>query len=167
MVWTHPGSQGWRPVGGLVLHSALREIGLRHRFVCGGCDESDTVARIVSYCRGTAMKNRLNMSTIGAFGGRGMGQTCGVADPSQWMKVFGVDIDSRDTTELIETARAVTDRELINARRRIQKLFKEPIPTEGVADRSIRLYLALRRDARYSARVRSSTPACAVSGTTA
>ena len=50
------------------------------------------------------MKNRLNMSTIGAFGGRGMGQTCGVADPSQWMRVFGVDIDSRDTTDLLETA---------------------------------------------------------------
>ena len=27
-----------------------------------------------------------------------MGQTCGAADPSQWMRVFGVDIDSRDTS---------------------------------------------------------------------
>jgi hypothetical protein len=144
-LWTHPGSQGWRPVGGLVLQGALKEIGLPHRFVYGECEEPDAVARIVSYCRGSAMKNRLNMSTIGTFGGRGMGQTCGAADPSQWMKVFGVDIDSRDTTELVETARAVTTRELTNARRRIQKLFKEAIPTGEVADRSIRLYLALKK----------------------
>jgi hypothetical protein len=59
-----------------------------------------------------------------------------------------VDIDSRETTELIETARSVTTRELTNARRRIQKLFKEPIPTGEVADRSIRLYLALKKIVR-------------------
>ena len=33
VLWTHPGSQGWRPVGGLVLHGALLEIGVPHRFV--------------------------------------------------------------------------------------------------------------------------------------
>ena len=27
VIWTHPGSQGWRPVGGLVLTAALNEIG--------------------------------------------------------------------------------------------------------------------------------------------
>jgi len=145
VVWTHPGSQGWRPVGGLVLHGALKEIGLPHRFVYGDYDEPDTVARIVSYCRGSAMKNRLNMSTIGTFGGRGMGQTCGVADPSQWMKVFGVDIDSRDTTELIATARSFTAEQVASARERIQKLFADPIPVGEVADRSIRLYLALKK----------------------
>lgn len=145
VVWTHPGSQGWRPVGGLVLRGALKEIGLAHRFVYGECNDPQTIERIASYCRGSAMKNRLNMSTIGAFGGRGMGQTCGVADPSQWMKVFGVDIDSRDTTELIKAAQAFTSREVANARRRIQKLFKDPIPAGAVPERSIRLYLALKK----------------------
>jgi hypothetical protein len=116
VLWTHPGSQGWRPVGGLVLHGALKEIGLAHRFVYGGHDDPLEMARIVSYCRASAMKNRLNQSVIGAFGGRGMGQTCGAADPSQWMKVFGVDIDPRDTTELIKMAQAVTGRESKQAR---------------------------------------------------
>ena len=145
VLWTHPGSQGWRPVGGLVMHGAFKEIGLRHRFVYGGCDDPGQIGAIVSYCRAAAMKNRLNMSTIGAFGGRGMGQTCGVADPSQWMRVFGVDIDSRDTTALLETAGAVGDDELRQARTRIQKLFVDPIPADETADRSIRLYLALKK----------------------
>src|SRR5215470_8311481 len=112
LLWTNPGSQGWRPVGGLVMHGALKEIGLPHRFVYGGYDDSKDINRIVSYCRASAMKNRLNLSTIGTFGGRGMGQTCGVADPSQWMKVFGVDIDSRDTTALLKTAQAITRTEI-------------------------------------------------------
>jgi hypothetical protein len=33
LLWTHPGSQGWRPVGGLVLHGGLLEIGVPHKFV--------------------------------------------------------------------------------------------------------------------------------------
>ncbi len=143
-IWTHPGSQGWRPVGGLVLHGALREIGLPHRFVYGPADDAAEIARIVSYCRAADERARLNQSTIGAFGGRGMGQTCGVADPSQWMKTFGIDIDSRDTTELLRAAEAVTARDLAATRRRLQPRFAAPIPRGRVADRSIRLYCAIR-----------------------
>ena len=33
VLWTNPGSQGWRPVGGLVLQGALKEVGIKHRFV--------------------------------------------------------------------------------------------------------------------------------------
>jgi L-fucose isomerase-like protein len=145
ILWTNPGSQGWRPVGGLVMQGALKEVGIRHRFVYGSYRDPKEIEKITSYCRASAMKNRLNMSTIGTFGGRGMGQTCGAADPSQWMRMFGIDIDSRDTSELLETAGKVTSDELADARKRIQKLFAEPIPENDQADRSIRLYLALKK----------------------
>jgi len=145
LVWTHPGSQGWRPVGGLVLHGGLKEIGIPHRFVYGPADDAGTLAQILSYCRASREKRILSRSTAGVFGGRGMGQTCGVADPSQWMRVFGVDIDSRDTTLLLETARAVTAAELDALRARVRPLFSEPIPTGEVADRSLRLYAAIQK----------------------
>jgi hypothetical protein len=74
-----------------------------------------------------------------------MGQTCGVADPSQWMKVFGVDIDSRDTSMLLETARAVSVEELVKIRSAIQPLFSMPIPEGEMADRSLRLYAAIKK----------------------
>ena len=74
-----------------------------------------------------------------------MGQTCGRADPSQWMKTFGVDIDSRDTTSLIKTAEAVTKAEITRARQRIQKLFTTPIPEDVASERSIRVYVALKK----------------------
>ncbi len=144
VVWTHPGSQGWRPVGGLVLQGALKEIGLAHRFVYGAADDPSEIAGIVSYVRASQMRNRLNLSTFGVFGGRGMGQTCGVADPSQWMKVFGIDLDSRDTTELLKEAASITADDLVKTRDAIQPLFGEPVPKGETADRSIRLYLALR-----------------------
>jgi hypothetical protein len=145
VIWTHPGSQAWRPVGGLVLHGGLKEIGVSHRFVYGSADNAADLERIVAYCRASAMKNQLNMSTFGAFGGRGMGQTCGVSDPAQWMRTFGIDIDSRDCTELLQLARTVTEEELSAARKAIQPLFSEPIPDGDTADRSIRLYLAIKK----------------------
>jgi L-fucose isomerase-like protein len=145
ILWTNPGSQGWRPVGGLVLQGGLKEIGIRHRFVYGSYDDPGEIEKIVSYCRASHEKNSLNMSTIGVFGGRGMGQTCGVADPSQWMQTFGIDIDSRDTTELVTTAKNIDGKELEEARRLIQPFFAEPIPENETADRSIRLYLAIKK----------------------
>jgi len=145
LLWTHPGSQGWRPVGGLVMHGGLLEIGVPHKFVYGEAGDSDTILKISSYARAAHCKNFLNLSTIGTFGGRGMGQTCGVADPSQWMRMFGVDIDSRDTTELIRAADKVTAREISAFEPRLKKLFHVAPAKDIVNERSIRLYLALKK----------------------
>ncbi len=145
LIWTHPGSQGWRPVGGLVLHGALMEVGIPHKFVYGAADDEQEVGKVASFCRAAAMKNRLNMATIGTFGGRGMGQTCGAADPSQWMKTFGIDIDSRDTTELIRTAEGITAGELAELEPRIKQLFGAVPDRNLVNERSMRLYLAIKK----------------------
>ena len=145
LLWTHPGSQGWRPVGGLVMHGGLLEIGIPHRLVYGEADDSATVLQIASYARAAHLKSSLNMATMGTFGGRGMGQTCGVADPSQWMRMFGVDIDSRDTTELIREAEKVSPQEISDLQPRLQKLFGTAPERNLVNERSIRLYLALKK----------------------
>lgn len=144
LLWTHPGSQGWRPVGGLVMHGGLLEIGVPHKFVYGAAEDPATVEKIASYARAAYMKNWLNLSTIGSFGGRGMGQTCGVADPSQWMRMFGVDIDSRDTTELIRTAESISRDQLDALTPRLRQLFGSAPEPSIVNERSIRLYLALK-----------------------
>ena len=60
LLWTHPGSQGWRPVGGFVLHGALREIGIHHKFVYGAADDPKEVSRVVSFCQAACLKNLLN-----------------------------------------------------------------------------------------------------------
>jgi len=121
------------------------EVGISHRFVYGPADDPAEVDRIQSWCKAAHLKRLLNMSTIGAFGGRGMGQTCGVADPSQWMRVFGVDIDSRDTTELIRAAQEVGADELEGLEPRLVKLFGKTPQKSLVNERSMRLYLAIKK----------------------
>lgn len=144
LIWTHPGSQGWRPVGGLVLHGGLLEAGIPHKFVYGAAGDPAEIENIVSFCQAAHLKNCLNMSTLGTFGGRGMGQTCGAADPSQWMKTFGVDIDSRDTTDLIRTAQNISPDQIKALAPRIQQLFGKLPDMNRVTERSIRLYLAIK-----------------------
>ena len=145
LLWTHPGSQGWRPVGGLVMHGGLLEIGIPHKFVYGAAGDQQVVEKIVSYARASHLKNWLNLSTFGTFGGRGMGQTCGVADPSQWMRMFGIDIDSRDTTELIRVADKIPQSEVTSLGPRLQQLFGKAPDASVVNERSIRLYLAIKK----------------------
>lgn len=145
LLWTHPGSQGWRPVGGLVMHGALLEVGIPHAFVYGAHDDPADMARIEAFCRASYMKQWLNGSTLGSFSGRGMGQTCGAADPSQWMKMFGVDIDVRDTSELLRTAQAITAEELAALEPRVQKLFGQLPEKSPANERSMRLYLAISK----------------------
>src|ERR1700686_3369115 len=74
-----------------------------------------------------------------------MGQTCGAADPSQWMRMFGVDIDSRDTTELKQTAEGISAKELDELEPRLKELFGNAPERNAVTERSMRLYLALKR----------------------
>ena len=127
------------------MQGALKEVGIKHRFVYGDYNDPKEIEKIVSYCRASAEINNLNMSTVGVLGGRGMGQTCGVADPSQWMKMFGIDIDSRDTTELLTTAQNISLDEIKQERDEIQPFFAEPIPDSEAAEKSIRLYIALKK----------------------
>lgn len=74
-----------------------------------------------------------------------MGQTCGVADPSQWMRMFGIDIDTRDTTELIRGAEAISPSEIAALTPRLKQLFGKAPDSTIVNERSIRLYLALKK----------------------
>jgi len=143
-LWTHPGSQGWRPVGGLVMHGGLLEVGIAHRFVYGAADDPAEVERLWSWAAAAHLRRRLNLATLGAFGGRGMGQTCGAADPSQWLRVFGVDIDTRDTTELIRRAQELPAAALRDLEPRLVKLFGKKPPESLANERSQRLYLAIK-----------------------
>jgi L-fucose isomerase-like protein len=60
------------------------------------------------------------------------------------MRVFGIDIDTRDTSELIDRAESISSEEVQQTRDEIQPLFSAPIPDDEVSDRSIRLYMAIR-----------------------
>ncbi len=59
--------------------------------------------------------------------------------------MFGVDIDSRDTTELIRSADAISASEIKAVAPRLKQLFAKLPDDNVVNERSIRLYLALKK----------------------
>jgi len=59
--------------------------------------------------------------------------------------MFGVDIDSRDTTELIKAADSISPSEITALQPRLRKLFGQAPEPSLVNERSIRLYLALKK----------------------
>ena len=136
--------KGWRLVGTLALGASFKEIGLKYRSVYGLDDE--TVEKVACFSRACALRNKLNLSTVGAFGGRGMGLTCGVADPSQWMRAFGVDIDSRDSMNILKAADAATKEEIEEVKETLIKPYFEALPPDDdCTERSIRLYLGIKK----------------------
>lgn len=144
IIWTYPGSQGWRLVGTLALGAAFKEIGMKYRSVYG--NDNQTVEKVASFARACALRNKLNMTTVGAFGGRGMGLTCGASDPSQWMREFGVDIDSRDTMDIIDAAKETTQVEIDEVKEKLIKPYFAELPADdGYTERSIRLYLGVKK----------------------
>src|SRR6202158_6453963 len=61
------------------------------------------------------------------------------------MRRFGIDIDSRDTAELKQTAEAISTSELDELQPRLKQSFGTLPEQTVVTERSIRLYLALRK----------------------
>jgi len=60
------------------------------------------------------------------------------------MRVFGIDIDSRDTYELVETAKNIPSDKVDRVYDIIAERFTAPAQRNDESERSIRLYLALK-----------------------
>jgi L-fucose isomerase-like protein len=145
ILWSPATSRGWTNVGALEVHGALDEIGLEHLFVIGQYDDEKTQRRIYSYCKAAKAKRDLQGSTAALIGGRGMGETTGTADPSQWMSLFGIDIEHVDQLVLMEAAKAVDVKEVEKEYVRISGMFDNVPELEGIMDKSVRLYISMKK----------------------
>lgn len=98
----YPGMVGLLAAGG-----ALDQVGRVHVRVFGDPGDAAVVDRLVQAGLAAAAARRLEGSTFGRIGGRPMGMYTAVADPAQWLRVFGVDVEEIDQYELVRRAEAV------------------------------------------------------------
>jgi L-fucose isomerase len=68
---------------------------------------SDSRKSIRAFIRSAAALKQLRGQTLGLFGGRSLGIFTAVADPAQWQRLFGVDIEYVDQKEIVEKAEAL------------------------------------------------------------
>jgi len=124
-----PGEPDLPGMGGLLAAGgALHQMGAFQERIWGPYDSARTRGRLDAFVRGTGARHALRGQVYGQLGGRSIGMLTGVSSgPAEWLRVFGVDIDHADESEILRLAETVDDAE----RERIVTWLEEHV--RGVA----------------------------------
>ncbi len=108
-----PGEANLPGMGGLLAAGGgLVQMGQPPLRLWGPYDSPATRAALESFIRGTGARHRLRGQVYGQIGGRSIGMLTGVSSsPAQWLRVFGVDIDHADQSEILRIAEQIVPAE--------------------------------------------------------
>lgn len=129
----------------MVLHGTFDEIGLKHKFVYGFPEDPETIKKIKVYARAARAANKLKGSTVGLMGGISMGAFPGRVDEAFWMKKFGLNIDQVDQYVIIREAEQMPKEEVTREYEELRNVVGNVPPLDDIMDRSVRLYLAMKK----------------------
>lgn len=144
IVWSIPTVDQYSLIGMGVTHGSLDEVGLQHKFIYKPLND-DTVEQIKSYVLAAKVKRRLMGARFCQIGGRCLGMYTGVADPSQWRRQFGVEVEHMDQYQLVLMAEKVEPQKVKDFIAKLYTEFSEVEPEKMVLERSARMYHALKR----------------------
>jgi len=102
-------------VGMLASAGALDQVGTFHARVSGDIENEGVLRRVMSFVRGASAVRRLRGEIFGLFGGRPMGMYTAVANPDQWMQLFGIDVEHIDQSEIIRRSAEAPEDEVERA----------------------------------------------------
>ncbi len=140
-------------VGMLAAAGALDQIGALHGRISGDIGGEEVLRRVMAFIRAGATVARLRGETYGLFGGRPMGMYTAVANPDQWMSLFGIDVEHIDQYEIVRRAAAAPADEVEHAfswlTEKIGKIrYDEKQLTPEKLKLQIASYIAVREMAR-------------------
>ncbi len=135
-------------VGMLGAGGALDQVGLTHVRVFG--HETDDSRKLVrAFVLAAAARSALRGQTLGLFGGRSLGILTAVADPVQWQRLFGVDIEMIDQLEIVKLAESLPQDEVDRHKdwlgQRLGGVDFAANFTSLAFERQVRSYLATRQ----------------------
>ena len=94
-------------VGLLGAGGALDQVGRNHTAHVFDHTSAEVAAATSSPFRAAAAVTAFRGQTLGLFGGRSLGIFTASADPAQWQRLFGVDIEYVDQMEIVQAAEAL------------------------------------------------------------
>ena len=134
-------------VGVLGAGGALDQVGIPHTRVIDHQDPANR-RKVLAFGRAAGALEALRGQTLGLFGGRSLGILTAVADPAQWQRLFGVDIEYVDQLEikqLAETLPAEAVQQQANwLASRLGGIQFQGAFTSQAYERQVRSYLATR-----------------------
>lgn len=144
----YPGLGGLMAAGG-----ALSQIGIPHERLWIDLSDERVPRRILPFARAAAAVSRLRGRVYGLVGGRSIGMYTGAAPGELWQRLFGIDVEHIDQSEIIRLATLASTAEVEMARlwlkRHVQEIvFDGHQLTPEKLDFEIRCYIALREIVR-------------------
>jgi L-fucose isomerase len=136
-------------VGMLAAAGALDQVGRVHGRAWGDIADAAVRARVEAHLSAGAAVTGLRGSTFGRIGGRPMGMYTAVANPDDWMRRFGIDVEEIDQLELVrrsegvDRARAVAGRQWLEHHAAAVHYDGDRLTPE-LLERQIRAYCAMR-----------------------
>jgi L-fucose isomerase len=135
-----PGSQTlFLAVGG-----ALTQTGIAHERIVGDPSETAVVQKILTYIRAATAVSRLKGQTFGCIGGRSLGIVTATADPAQWQKIFGVDIEHIDQSVIIRKAQEIDAGQVTRHLQWVKQNFGKVEIEDSLLEKQVRSYLATK-----------------------
>jgi L-fucose isomerase len=136
-------------VGMLGAAGGLDQIGRVYARAWGDVAEQTVTATLDRHVRAAASVQGLRGSTFGRIGGRPMGMYTAVANPDQWMRKFGVDVEEIDQLELVRRSEEVSPTRARAAREWLERHvaavhYDGQRLTPELLERQIRFYHAMR-----------------------
>ncbi len=131
--------------GLLAAGGALNQVGVPHKRVVGDIDDKATLDRVMRCIRSISAVSRLRGQTFGCIGGRSLGILTASADPGQWQRIFGVDIEHVDQSVLIREAEGIGRAEVDNYTDWVKSRFSTVDVQEEILKKQVRSYLATRK----------------------
>jgi L-fucose isomerase len=98
-------------VGLLGAGGALDQVGVSHVRIFDHHAEAAR-RRIIGFARAAFAARALRGQVLGLFGGRSLGMVTATADPAQWQRLFGVDIDPQDQSVIVQRAQSLPPAEV-------------------------------------------------------
>ena len=140
----YPGMVGLLAAGG-----GLDQIGRRHGRLCGDLADPGVAEQLEVHVRAAAAVRALSGSTFGRIGGRPMGMYTAASSSSDWIRIFGVDVEEIDQWEVVRRADGVPPGRARAGREWIERLaarveYDGRSLTPELLERQIRMYHAIQ-----------------------
>lgn len=135
-------------VGMLAAAGALDQIGTDYGRAHGEIEDPVVLARVLAFVRAACCVRALRGERFGLFGGRPMGMYTAVANPDQWMRQFGIDVEHIDQWEIVRRSAEVPAERATAGRLWLERLahvhYDGKQLTPELLERQVRAYHALR-----------------------
>jgi L-fucose isomerase len=136
-------------VGMLAAAGALNQLGRVFGRVWGDISDPAVLAKLDQHARAAGVVECLKGSTFGRIGGRPMGMYTAAANPDQWMRQFGIDIEEIDQWEIVRRSEQVDADRVVAGREWLEREsagvhYDGKQLTPEILERQIRSYHAVR-----------------------